>query len=42
MALVDLSHSAPGTRLTVEVRGHAEPAQVVPLPFYRRGEAPGA
>ena len=42
MALVDLSHSAPGTRLTVEVRGHDEPAQVVPLPFYRRGEAPGA
>lgn len=36
MALVDLTAAADGTKLTVDVRGHAEPAQVVPLPFYRR------
>jgi aminomethyltransferase len=36
MALVDSSVSAEGYRLTVDVRGHAEPARVVPLPFYRR------
>ena len=30
-----------GTRLTVDVRGHDEPAQVVGLPFYRRDAAAG-
>ena len=36
MALVPPSDAAPGTLLTVDVRGHAEPARVVPLPFYCR------
>lgn len=39
MALVDPSVVAAGTALTVDVRGHEEPAQVVPLPFYRRAES---
>jgi aminomethyltransferase len=29
-------HSSPGTRLAVDIRGRAVPAEVVPLPFYRR------
>jgi aminomethyltransferase len=36
MAYLDPACAAVGTRLTVDVRGRAEPAQVVPLPFYRR------
>jgi aminomethyltransferase len=36
MALVDPKESTAGTRLELDVRGHREPAQVVPLPFYRR------
>jgi aminomethyltransferase len=36
MALVDPTASGIGTRLTVDVRGHEEPAEVTPLPFYRR------
>jgi aminomethyltransferase len=36
MAYVDPSCAAPGTRLTVDIRGHSEAAEVVPLPFYRR------
>jgi aminomethyltransferase len=36
MALVDSTATAPGTRLTVDVRGHDEPAHVTPLPFYKR------
>jgi aminomethyltransferase len=36
MALVDTGVSAEGYRLTVDVRGRAEPARVVPLPFYYR------
>jgi aminomethyltransferase len=36
MALVDSVAAAEGTELTIDVRGHAEPAKVVPLPFYRR------
>jgi aminomethyltransferase len=39
MALVDPAASAPGTTLTVDVRGHIEPAQVVKLPFYQRSPA---
>lgn len=40
MALVDTIAAALGTRLSVDVRGREEPAEVVALPFYRR--APGA
>src|SRR5262245_33591857 len=36
MAYVAPSHSAPGTALAVDVRGKAEAAKVVPLPFYKR------
>ena len=36
MATVPLAHAAPGTALTVDIRGTPTPARVVPLPFYRR------
>jgi aminomethyltransferase len=36
MAYVAPEHGAVGTALTVDVRGKAEAARVVPLPFYRR------
>ena len=36
MALVERSAADDGTPLTVDVRGHAETARIVPLPFYRR------
>jgi aminomethyltransferase len=39
MALVDPAARALGTTLTVDVRGHIEPAQVVKLPFYQRSPA---
>ena len=26
----------PGSELTIDIRGHQEPARAVPLPFYRR------
>jgi aminomethyltransferase len=36
MAYVDPKHQAIGTRCEVDVRGKTAPAQVAPLPFYRR------
>ncbi|WP_285249062.1 glycine cleavage system aminomethyltransferase GcvT [Pseudarthrobacter sp. efr-133-R2A-89] len=36
MAYVDVEHSAPGTSLEVDLRGKAEPFEVVGLPFYKR------
>jgi aminomethyltransferase len=36
MAYVTPAHAAPGTALAVDVRGKAEAAKVVPLPFYKR------
>jgi aminomethyltransferase len=36
MAYVHPESSAPGTELLVDIRGHREPARVVPLPFYQR------
>ena len=36
MALVDASHSAPGTNLDVAIRGRRVSATIVPLPFYHR------
>ena len=36
MALVDLDSAPLETTLEIDVRGHREPARVVPLPFYRR------
>jgi aminomethyltransferase len=39
MAYLDPSAAAIGTALTIDVRGHREPAQVVKLPFYKRARA---
>jgi aminomethyltransferase len=36
MALVEPGAGKIGTPVLVDVRGHSEPAQVVPLPFYKR------
>ena len=36
MALVDASHSAPGTHLDVDIRGRRVSATILPLPFYHR------
>ena len=38
MAYVRADAAAVGTEVTVDIRGGAEPAKVVPLPFYRRQE----
>lgn len=37
MAYIDREYSEPGTQLEVMVRGRAVAAEVVPLPFYKRG-----
>jgi len=37
MALVEPAVAEVGSSLTVDVRGHHEPARVIPLPFYRAG-----
>jgi len=39
MAIIESTVAAPGTPLTVDVRGHREPAHVVRLPFYNRTRA---
>ncbi|WP_347108909.1 glycine cleavage system aminomethyltransferase GcvT [Paenarthrobacter sp. S56] len=36
LAYVDVEHSAVGTVVDVDLRGKAEPFEVVPLPFYKR------
>ncbi|WP_275776893.1 glycine cleavage system aminomethyltransferase GcvT [Paenarthrobacter sp. Y-19] len=36
LAYVDVEHSAVGTIVEVDLRGKAEPFEVVPLPFYKR------
>src|SRR2546430_8146240 len=41
MAYVPPAMSEPGTRLGVDVRGTAAPAEVVPLPFYKRPHPKG-
>ncbi|OMH32237.1 glycine cleavage system aminomethyltransferase GcvT [Tersicoccus sp. Bi-70] len=38
MAYVDVALAEPGTRLDVDLRGKAEPFEVVALPFYRRAQ----
>jgi aminomethyltransferase len=38
MAYVPPALAAPGTRLEIQVRNQAVAAQVVPLPFYKRGK----
>lgn len=37
MARLGAGHSAPGTRVFVDIRGRRAPATVAPLPFYRNG-----
>jgi len=37
MASVPPDRATPGTRLGIDVRGTTAPAEVVPLPFYKRG-----
>ncbi|XAS68386.1 glycine cleavage system aminomethyltransferase GcvT [Micrococcaceae bacterium Sec5.7] len=36
MAYVDIEHSEPGTALDIDLRGKAEPFEVIALPFYKR------
>ena len=36
MAYVPLDLTAPGSELTIDVRGRVSRATVVPLPFYKR------
>jgi aminomethyltransferase len=36
MAYVEPGLQEPGTKLSVDIRGHREPGQVVALPFYKR------
>jgi glycine cleavage system aminomethyltransferase T len=36
MAMVDPAAAGLGTPLSVDVRGHLEPASIVKLPFYKR------
>ena len=36
MAFVDTAHAAPGTTLTVDIRGRSAQVSTVELPFYRR------
>ena len=36
MAYVPPTFKAPGTQIAVEVRGNQAPAQIVPMPFYKR------
>jgi aminomethyltransferase len=38
MGYVKDTSAAPGTPLTVDIRGKEHPAMVVPLPFYERGQ----
>jgi glycine cleavage system T protein (aminomethyltransferase) len=37
MAYVEREFAAPGTQVSIDIRGRQEPATVVKLPFYRRG-----
>lgn len=37
MARVQREHAAPGTKVSIDIRGRQAGAQVVPLPFYRNG-----
>jgi aminomethyltransferase len=36
LAYVDVEHSEVGTALDIDLRGKAEPFEVVALPFYKR------
>jgi aminomethyltransferase len=36
MAYVPPGSKAPGTEITVEIRGNQAPARIVSMPFYKR------
>ncbi len=36
-AYVPLSHTAPGSKIEIDIRGKKIPAEVVPMPFYTKG-----
>ena len=36
MAYVDIEFTEPGTTLDIDLRGKAEPFEVITLPFYKR------
>ena len=36
LCYVPLSHAEPGSRIQIEIRGRACPAEIVPTPFYKR------
>ena len=38
LAYLPIAIAVPGVRIEIDVRGRAEPAEVVPTPFYRRAE----
>ena len=38
MAYVPASAKAPGTEISVEIRGNRAPARIVPIPFYKRAK----
>jgi aminomethyltransferase len=40
MAYVEPQAAAAGTKVAIDVRGKAESAKVVPLPFYKRPRPP--
>lgn len=38
MALVDKTHSEVGTKVEIDVRGRKVEAEIIPIPFYKRGK----
>jgi aminomethyltransferase len=40
MAYVDAPAAKTGATVAVDIRGTAEPAEIVPLPFYQRPKQP--
>jgi aminomethyltransferase len=36
MAYVPAASTAPGTKITIGIRANLAPAQIVPMPFYKR------
>ena len=38
MAYVPPEFRAPGTEISVEIRGKQAPARIVPMPFYKRAK----
>jgi aminomethyltransferase len=40
MGYIPPQHAVPGTAVHIDIRGRAEPATVVELPFYRRDRTP--